>query len=82
MVQLGELLKSFGLIPPDHPIDHKLLLSIVDKDKDGLFTQEDFRNSNSNIRFQKNEKYRNTINNNTFQKISGDAGALGEGRRR
>ena len=43
---------------------------------------EDFRNSNSNIRFQKNEKYRNTINNNTFQKISGDAGALGEGRRR
>ena len=45
MVQLGELLKSFGLIPPDHPIDHKLLLSIVDKDKDGLFTPEDFRNN-------------------------------------
>ena len=45
MVQLGELLKSFGLIPPDHPIDHKLLLSIVDKDKDGMFTPEDFRNN-------------------------------------
>ena len=45
MVQIGELLKSFGLIPSDHEVDHKLLLSIVDKDKDGEFTIEDFKNN-------------------------------------
>ena len=42
MVQLAELLKSWGLIPNGHEVDHKLLLSIVDKDKDENFSPEDF----------------------------------------
>lgn len=35
-------MKSWGLIPDDHDIDHKLLLNIVDKDKDGSFSFDDF----------------------------------------
>ena len=43
MSLVGDLLKSWNLIPQDHEIDHELLLSIVDKDKDGIFSPQDFK---------------------------------------
>ena len=43
MSLVGDLLKSWNLIPQDHEIDHELLLSIVDKDKDGIFSSQDLK---------------------------------------
>lgn len=42
--KIGQLLKDWKLIPQDHVIDESIMFGILDKDRDDVFSFEDFVN--------------------------------------
>ena len=42
MQRIGKLLKDWGLLPKNHVLDEKILLSVLDKDSDNAFSFDDF----------------------------------------
>lgn len=57
MQQLGRLLKDWGLLPKNHNIDEKILMSVIDKDRDNHFSFEDFVNNFPRYNSEEVEKF-------------------------